>query len=169
MTIALRGPIARVMLCLCVIAGAPDAARAQSDGATESPQVWLNAGTLSYHFDRSEDFREDNIGFGAGVWLAERHAAMAGTFINSDGARSHYAAYQWRPLRWHAGDVWFGAGLTVGGFDGYPRYRDGAWFPAVLPALSIEWGRIGANLYIVPTIPDRLDGALSLQLKLRVW
>jgi len=28
---------------------------------------------------------------------------------------------------------------------------------------------VGINLFLVPTIPDRIDGAISLQLKLRVW
>lgn len=142
---------------------------AQPDPAQSSPQVWLNAGTFSYHFNRDKDFRENNAGIGAEVWLTEVHALMGGTFINSDGARSHYAAYQWRPLHWQVAAVRIGAGITLGAFDGYPRYRNGEWFPAALPALSAEYKLVGVNLFLVPTIPDRLDGALSIQLKLRIW
>lgn len=142
---------------------------AQTDPAQPSPQVWLNAGSYSYHFDRDKDFRENNTGFGAEVWFTGDHALMGGTFINSDGARSHYAAYQWRPLHWQVAAVKIGAGITLGAFDGYPRYRNGGWFPAVLPALSAEYKLVGINLFLVPTIPDRLDGALSIQFKLRIW
>jgi hypothetical protein len=131
--------------------------------------VWLNLGAYSHHFDHSKDFRENNNGFGAEVWFANDHALMAGTFINSDRARSHYGAYQWRPLHWRLAGINVGAGITLGVFDGYPSYRSGGWFPAALPVLAVEYERIGVNLFLVPTIANRLDGAVSVQLKLRVW
>jgi hypothetical protein len=34
-----------------------------------SPQVWFNPGIYSYHFDRSQNFREDNLGLGVEVLL----------------------------------------------------------------------------------------------------
>lgn len=156
-------------LLLPCIAGLAFAAQAQETPTPSSPQVWLNAGAYSRHFDRNKNFREDNVGFGVEAWLTEDHALMAGTFINSDRARSHYAAYQWRPLHWQPAGFKVAAGLTLGAFDGYPRYHSGGWFPAALPVLSVEYGRIGVNFFIVPTIANRLDGALSVQLKLRVW
>lgn len=156
-------------LLLMVLASLPAGAHAQTAPVEWSPQVWINAGSYSYHFDRSKNFREDNVGFGAEVWFAEDHALMAGTFINSDRMRTHYGAYQWRPLRWQLADIKFGAGVTLGAFDGYPRYRNGDWFPAALPVLAVEYKRVGANIFLVPTIRDRLDGAISIQLKLRVW
>jgi len=134
-----------------------------------SPQVWINPGIYSYHFDRSQNFRENNIGVGAEVLLKEDHVLMAGTFINSDRARSHYGAYQWRPLHWQISGVNVSAGAAVGAFDGYPRYHNGGWFVAALPVLAIEGGRIGVNLFVIPTISDRLSGALAIQVKLRVW
>jgi len=142
---------------------------AQALAAETSPQVWLNAGSYSHHFDRDKNFRENNVGFGAEIWLKENHGLMGGTFINSDGARSHYAAYQWRPLHWQPAGIHIAAGITLGAFDGYPRYRDGGWFPAALPVLSVEYKMVGINFLFVPTIPDRLDGALAMQIKLRVW
>ncbi len=145
------------------------AAHAQTAPAQWSPQVWLNAGSYSRHFDRNKNFREDNVGLGAEVWLADDHALLAGTFINSDRVRSHYAAYQWRPLHWHPAGIKLSAGITLGAFDGYPRYLSGGWFLAALPVLTAEYKRVGVNLYIVPTIRDRLDGAVSVQFKLRVW
>jgi hypothetical protein len=135
----------------------------------DSPQVWLNPGVFSRHFERNPSFREDNVGLGAELLPSPDHGVMAGTFINSQRARTRYGAYQWRPLHWLLGDTLVSAGIAVGGFDGYPRYRDGAWFAAALPILAIEGKRLGANVSIVPTLKDRVDGAVVLQVKLRVW
>lgn len=135
-----------------------------------SPQVWINPGVYSYHFNRSRDLREDNVGAGVEVLFARDHGIMGGTFINSDRQRSHYLAYQWRPLHWEGwGGMRISAGVIAGAFDGYPKYRSGDWFVAPLPLLAIEGDRIGVNLTIVPTIKDRLNGAIGLQIKLRVW
>jgi hypothetical protein len=60
------------------------------------PRVWVNGGFFTEHF-KSGDFREDNYGPGIEVALAERHAFLAGSFINSDRERSRYAGYYWRP------------------------------------------------------------------------
>jgi hypothetical protein len=150
-------------------AGAPAADVPAAPFPSPSPQVWLNPGIYSYHFDRSKDFRENNIGVGAEVLLADDHALMAGTFINSDRARSRYGAYQWRPLHWQIAGVKVSAGVAAGAFDGYPRYHNGGWFAVALPLLAVEGERIGAYLFVIPTIPDRLSGAVVIQVKLRVW
>ena len=57
----------------------------------------------------------------------------------------------------------------LSGFNGYPNYRGGAWFVAPLPVLSIEGKTLGANISLIPTVANRFDGALLLQIKLRVW
>jgi hypothetical protein len=135
-----------------------------------TPRVWINPGMYSYHFDRSAHYRENNIGFGAEAIIAKDHGVMAGTFINSDRARSRYAAYQWRPLHWQPFEnIGVSAGLLLGAFDGYPRMRDGGWFVAPLPLLAVEGKRLGANFTIVPNYGNRLHGAVSVQIKLRVW
>lgn len=160
----------RWLMVLPFIAGFVSGVHAQSGSGPWSPQVWINPGSYSYHFDRNKNHREDNTGFGAEVWFARDHALMAGTFINSDGERSRYGAYQWRPLHWQpTADLKVDAGIAAGVFDGYPRYRNGDWFPAVLPVLSVEYKRVGVNFFVVPTIANRLDGAISIQLRLRVW
>lgn len=161
--------LGRWSIVLPCIAGFVSGAHAQSDSGKWSPQVWINPGSYSHHFDRNKNFREDNIGFGAEVWFARDHAVMAGTFINSDGDRSRYGAYQWRPLHWQPAGIKVHAGIAAGVFDGYPRYRNGGWFPAVLPVLTVEYKRVGVNFFAVPTIANRLDGAISIQLKFRVW
>ena len=140
-------------------------ASAKEDGL----QIWISPGTYAYHFNRDKDLRDENIGPGVEIVLAERHALMGGSYVNSNGARSHYAGYQWRPLQWQVTGVNVWAGVAISAFDGYPNYRDGGWFVAPLPAIAVEGRCLGANFSIIPTIRDRLDGAFAIQLKLRVW
>ncbi|MEK7816129.1 MAG: hypothetical protein AAB294_04830 [Pseudomonadota bacterium] len=147
------------------------AANAQAEVTSKQsfPQVWLNPGIYSQHFDSGKGLRNNNIGLGAEVRLAENHGLMAGSFINSNRARSHYAGYQWRPLHWDLAGVNVGAGIIVSAFDGYPNYRNGAWFVALLPVLIIEGKTLGANISLIPTVANRFDGAIAVQIKLRVW
>lgn len=156
-------PIAR-LLCFLLVASSS----ARAEDVKPSPQVWLNAGFLSWHFDRSKDLRGDNWGVGAEVVFSPDHTAMAGNFINSNGERSNYASYQWRPLHWRPSDIDVSAGIGLGVVDGYP-YHNGGWFATLFPLLAVEGKRIGANFSIVPTIKDRVNGAVVLQLKVRVW
>lgn len=147
---------------------------AASVHAEESPtnadyQVWLNPGIYSLHFDSSKGLRNSNLGFGAEVKVAEDHRLMAGTFINSNSHRSRYAGYQWLPLHWQLKGVQIGAGVVAGAFDGYPNYRNGGWFVAPVPVLSIEGSTFGVNLTLIPTVANRFDGALALQFKVKVW
>ena len=158
----------RTLLLVCSALFAT-AARGEEKTEETFPQVWLNPGIYSYHFDRDKDLRDNNIGFGAEVRLARDHGLMAGTFINSNSQRSHYATYQWRPLHWQWAGLDLGAGIVVGAFDGYPNYRNGAWFVAPLPMLMIEGKRFGANLSVIPTVSNRFDGAIAIQVKMRVW
>ena len=142
-----------------------------ADAATAPtwPQVWINPGLYSYHFDRNKGYRDNNIGIGAEVAVRNDHVLLAGSFINSDGARTHYGGYEWRPLHWQPAGLNVSAGIIVSAFDGYPRYHNGGWFVAPIPALAIEGRRVGLNVAIIPTLPDRVSGAISFQLKVRVW
>ena len=92
-------------------------------------------------------------------------SATVGRFYNSDRAYSNYAGVYYQP--WKIGPVRIGA--VVGGFNGYPKMRDGGWFPAAIPTLSYEYERVGVNIAIVPSYKDRLYGALSIQLKLKAF
>jgi hypothetical protein len=115
------------------------------------------------------DLRGDNWGIGAEVMLRPEHVVMAGTFINSDNEHSHYAGYQWRPLHWQAGRATIRAGIALVAIDGYPEVRDGGWYVAPLPILSFEGTRFGLNLTAVPTVDDRVHGAVAIQFKIKVW
>ena len=158
------------LLCLICAAGFGCSVQAEDTPGRVVRQVWLNPGNFAYHFDRHKDLREDDTGLGAELALADNHVLAAGSFINSNRRRSHYGAYYWRPLHWRpAAAINVHAGIAAGAFDGYPNYRNGAWFPAALPMLAIEGERVGANIFFVPTIKNRLDGAIAIQFKLRVW
>jgi hypothetical protein len=152
---------------LCLLA--PDRARADASAADFAPQVWLSPGMYSWHFDRSKDLRDPNPGFGVEVAVTREHVVMAGTYLNSNDARSHYAAYAWRPLHWRFGSLDAGAGIAVAAIDGYPNYKEGGWFVAPLPLVFLESRYVGVNLSIVPTLSNRVDGAFTVQFKLRVW
>ena len=132
-------------------------------------ELWLNPGVFSHHFDRSKNLREDNIGVGGELMLSADHVIMMGSFINSNRTRSRYAGYEWRPLAWQLSGFAIRGGVAVGVFDGYPNYHSGAWFPAALPMVSLESTRVGVNVVLIPTVANRLDGAVALQFKLRVW
>lgn len=158
---------ALVLLSCTCLARAADVS--SQDRESSGVQVWINPGVYSYHFNRNAGYRNDNVGFGAEVLVARDHGFMAGSFINSDRERSHFAAYEWRPLHGAIDTVGVGGGIAFAAFDGYPRYHSGGWFLAPLPVVSFEGRYLGLNVSAVPTIKDRLHGALMFQLKLRVW
>ena len=146
------------------------AAPARAGDARQSPAVWINPGLYAYHFARDKGLRNRNFGFGVEVQTSPRYGFLAGSYSNSNGARSHYAGALWRPLEWRtASGLRIAAGVALAAIDGYPNYRNGGWFVAPLPLLSIEGRRLGANIALIPTIANRFDGALADQLKLRVW
>jgi hypothetical protein len=137
-----------------------------SAGSSYAPQsVWINPGVFSQHFNQSYGYRQENWGFGAQVNLPDNLALLGGEFINSDNARSHDIGLLWQPLS--AGP--FKLGAVAGGFDGYPHFHNGAWFPAVLPMASVSYGIVGANFSVIPNYGNRLHGAFVMQLLLRVW
>jgi hypothetical protein len=128
-------------------------------------EVWLNAGFYSWHFQRDKELNDRNPGIGVDYRFANVAALTAGRFYNSERKYSNYAGLYYQPIA--IGPVRLGA--VVGGFDGYPRMRNGGWFPAAIPVASIEYQRFGMNVAVVPSYKDRLYGAISLQLKFKIF
>lgn len=153
-----------LMLCACSAFAADADVPAAANDEIAFRSLWINAGMLSHHFDRSKGFREGNIGFGAEVDLTEDWAVYGGGFRNSDDRHSNYVGAAWRPLKW--GPMRFG--LVGGGFNGYQRVNHGGWFPGVLPVATLEYGSVGVNMFILPTISDKVYGATVFQFKLRL-
>ncbi len=127
-------------------------------------ELWVNPGFYSYHFQRDKGFDDTNPGFGAEYRFSTVASVTAGRFHNSDRQMSNYAGVYYQP--WSIGPVRLGA--VIGGFNGYPKMRDGGWFLAAIPVVSVEYQRVGVNFAIVPTYKERLHGALSVQLKFKL-
>ena len=128
-------------------------------------ELWLNPGLISYHFDQNKDFNSLNYGFGAEYKFSSVSSITAGTYRNSYYRQSNYIGAYWQPIA--IGPIQIG--VVAGGFNGYPNTNNGGWFPAVLPALSVEGKLLGFNLIVIPTIPNRVSGSLSLQFKIKVF
>lgn len=128
-------------------------------------EFWLNGGQLSHHFQTDKGLNNQNWGWGGEYRYSTTSAVTLGQFNNSDRQTSHYAGWYWQPLALDA----FRFGGVLGGFDGYPRMRNGGWFAAALPVMSYDYQRIGANVFLIPTYRDRLYGALSVQLKVKLY
>lgn len=127
-------------------------------------ELWVNPGFYSYHFQRDKGFDDTNPGFGAEYRFSTVASVTAGRFHNSDRQMSNYAGVYYQP--WSIGPVRLGA--VIGAFDGYPKMRDGGWFLAAIPVVSVEYQRVGVNFAIVPTYKERLHGAISVQLKFKL-
>lgn len=138
-----------------------------SAGAPTRPaqELWINPGFYAYHFQRDKNLNDNATGFGIEYRFSEKSAFTAGIYHNSNWRTSHYLGYYWQP--WVLGPVHLGA--VIGAIDGYPYMWNGNWFPAVLPAASVEYGRIGLNIYLIPTYKNRIAGSVSFQLKLKVF
>jgi len=128
-------------------------------------QLWINPGMASYHFQKDRNFNGANWGFGIEYQFLTVASVTAGRFYNSDRAYSDYAGIYFQPIL--LGPI--KAGIVAGGFNGYPQANHGGWFAAALPAFTWEGDRVGATLFTIPTIGDRIHGALSLQLKFNIF
>ena len=131
----------------------------------ERNELWLNAGMYSYHYDKSQNFNNNNVGFGAEYRFSTVASITVGGFKNSDSTHSNYAGIYWQPIA--VGPV--NIGIVGGGFNGYSSTNNGGWFPAIFPAATIEGKWVGANVFFIPTVGDRVHGAISLQLKFKVY
>lgn len=160
-----------LMMLVCGLCACPPVVQAQAVNAqpqTSDKQkpllLWLNVGFYSAHFDTDKGLRNSNPGLGVEAVINEDWSATAGTFTNSDDARSNYLGAYYQP--WHWGS--YKAGVVGGVFNGYPKAFDGGWFPALLPVATWEGERFGLNIAFVPPLQNRLYGAISFQLKLKV-
>jgi hypothetical protein len=130
----------------------------------EAHRLWLNAGFYSAHFDTHKGLRNANPGLGAEYQLDNTWSLTAGRFINSDNAHSSYVGAYYQPWTLAGAKL----GVVGGAFNGYPKAFNGGWFPALIPVATWEGQRFGLNVALVPPLQDRLYGAISFQLKLRL-
>lgn len=128
-------------------------------------QLWINPGMVSYHFDKDNGYNNKNFGFGAEYVFSSVASVTAGGFKNSDSKHSNYIGVYYHPVA--VGP--FKVGFVAGGLNGYPSANNGGWFPALIPTVSLEYRWVGANLLLIPSVGDKVHGAISLQLKFKVW
>jgi hypothetical protein len=154
-------PLAALALTLF----AYSSAFAQEAGSARRNELWLDTGFATHHFQSDKNLNGRNPGIGVEYKFSQTMALTAGRFFNSDRQHSRYAGLYYQP--WSLGGVRLGA--VVGGFDGYPKMREGGWFLAAIPAATFEYKRVGVNVAVVPTYKDRLHGGISVQLKFKLW
>ena len=128
-------------------------------------ELWIDTGFYTAHFDGDKDLNDNNKGLALEYRFSGTLAATAGRFHNSDYAWSNYAGVIWQPVA--VGPL--RVGLALAAFDGYPKTRDGGWFPGVIPTLTYEYKRVGLNVGIIPNYKDRLYGGVSFQLKFKLF
>ena len=132
--------------------------------AEKRSELWINPGMYSYHYDKSQSFNNNNIGVGAEYRFSTVASITIGGFKNSNSTHSNYVGIYWQPISLGPVNI----GVVGGGFNGYASTNNGGWFPAIFPAATIEGKWVGANMFFIPTVGDRVHGAISLQLKLKV-
>lgn len=150
-------------ICFSGICGADEGAIKLTEPSSKNI-LWLNPGLFSYHFDRNKDFNSTNIGLGAEYQFSSVLSITAGVYRNSYYQTSAYVGSYWQPIM--VGPIKLG--LVAGMFNGYSNTNNGGWFPAALPAATLEGDLIGCNLLFIPTVPGKISGSLSLQIKFKV-
>lgn len=129
-------------------------------------ELWINVGAHSEHFGKKEgasDFNDNNLGLGIEYRTSNTYAYTLGYYDNSLDRPTHYAGVFCQPLQW--GYARFGA--VVGLMDGYPAMNNGNYFLAALPAVSVEYKRIGMNLLFIPPLPQ-IVSAVAIQIKFKL-
>jgi len=128
-------------------------------------ELWINPGLVSYHFDKQKEFNALNYGIGVEYKFSSTASLTAGQYNNSYHNLTHYIGAFWQPIK--VGPVQMG--FVIGGFNGYTNTNNGGWFPAALPALSIENQWVGLNILVIPSIKYHIAGSVGLQLKFKVF
>ena len=126
--------------------------------------VWINPGFYSYHLQRDKGFNNVNTGLGVEASLTDTYSVTAGFFHNSDRETSRYVGVYAMPFKVGT----FKAGAAIGAFDGYPKMHDGGWFPAIVPTVAYEGSQFGLNVSVIPTVGEKLHGAITFQFKYKL-
>lgn len=131
----------------------------------QASELWINTGGFSKHFE-DNGRNEVNLGLGAEYRFRDDLSVMAGYHKNSLDLRTRYVAVNYQPF----GVGPFKIGASVGVMDGYPMKSEGKGFFAVLPMVAYEGDMFGANLGVIPDIPNQhVEGAVVLQLKFKAF
>ena len=127
-------------------------------------EIYISPGMFSYHFNRGAGYNGENLGINFQLDQSRHFSLSGGRFKNSEHKKSFYAAGIWYPFV-HGS---YRIGLLAGGFDGYPKERDGGWFLAGMPVLNVKHRKWCINVAAVPTYKNRIHGAIIFQFMLAV-
>jgi len=135
--------------------------------------LWADAMIGSYHVHPKKHFDQFNPGIGVECWVAPQWALTGGYFRNSLSAQSFYGGGVWAPEFAHWGYVRLAAmGGLISGYD-YGKWgigHDHKLGPVLAPVIMAEYGRVGANIILIPPIPSSdLPFTLGFQLRIRFW
>jgi hypothetical protein len=120
--------------------------------------MWGVATLTSYHFDRSVEHNERNLGLGLERGTREARL-IAGFYDNSNNHLSLYAGAAYTPVP--IGEARFG--LLAGVVNGYkPHVR--RFGPLVAPTLTFDVKDIGFNIIGAPRVLGH-KGVIALQIK----
>lgn len=120
--------------------------------------TWLDVTLTSYHFKREPKHNERNYGLGFEYDVEDRWRLIGGFYKNSLWKTSVYAGASYSA--WIEGP--WRLSFAMGGISGYAP----GMIPIVVPALSYEGSRVGANLFVAPPYKES-PGVAGLQVKLR--
>jgi hypothetical protein len=151
---------------LALSADAKDLTEFDHGSTMQRDELWINVGAHSEHFGKKEgarDFNDENLGLGIEYHTSSTYAYTLGYYNNSLDRPTHYAGVFCQPLQW--GYARFGA--VIGLMDGYPEMNKGNYFLAAIPAVSVEYKRIGMNLLFIPPLPQ-IVSAVAIQIKFKL-
>lgn len=153
----------------CVIASAPAHSEQAAASSPAAGQIWLASGFFSYHLNRKKDYNERNTGLAVEYTLNRLTWFTIGHYENSIRRPSTYLHAVYTPFE--LGPIRLGG--AVGLLNGYPALRGGRFAPVALPVATSTFKLfnhdVGINLAYIPTISNRVQGAVAVQFKLRVW
>jgi hypothetical protein len=125
-------------------------------GIPACAQWSIHVTVRSYHFNRSENFNEWNVGFGVGYDVGTVATPQVGVYLNSDSDLSPYAI---ATLEWPE-DTFLAAGTQIGMVGGYDKYP-------IMPFFAVGVG-IGYNPQLrIAYIPYE-EGLLASRIKYEV-
>jgi len=120
--------------------------------------MWAVATLTSYHFDRSVEHNERNLGLGLERGTREARL-IAGFYDNSNHHLSIYAGGALTPIQ--IGQA--GLGLLAGMVNGY-KPHERRFGPLVAPTLTFDVKDLGFNIVGAPRLLGH-KGVLALQVK----
>lgn len=131
----------------------------------DAGELFLEAGGVSYHTDRSAGHQERNPAAGLRWQWSDEWGVQAVRYRNSLHGLSTVVAARWTPIQFAGGRV----GVLAGMVDGYAT-RDGNFVPVVVPTIGWQAGPVAVSLLAWPSIEKRgVSGGAALAVSLRIW